>query len=584
MRIQIWPGALSFDRGWRTCVLGILALVAGCTKTPPDTAAPKKFEVAEEESSTRATPPGTTKSQPGTTQQHAPQTGGATNAVPEAPTAGRPAAAANADGDVPPGPLPGLGAPMKQPPSIPSEKLDAVTVPDGTPEELIGFINKQIQRLSQLQSDITQGKGTPTILKPALTAILTACDKILASNASPEIRKQGIDYKAGVLSMLRRLEPDQPWAAKIREFAQELTADKDPTVAMTGKVVQLGILIGDVMENRNPDIDGLVNHVKSILADEARDASALNLCLQAYSTLNNMGREDQARALFASIADAYMNHSDAQLRIEAENMKEQLLLWDLKLDAKLSDVVRGQAGAEQTFLDAVTQLLQQPKPNFVGVDSISKILPVLEQYGYYATATKICEMAQTTYKNNPAPEVQEMAKGKFEPIAIRLGLVGKPLVLTGKKPDGSPFDFAPYQGKVVLVVFWMTRSPECRPELEKIKAVYEKYHAKGFDVIGVTIDQNAAAVSSFIDQMKLPWLNITNMELVNQFGIEVVPYLLLADAQGNVTRLFLRGSDLEASVAKLLGEPVPTAPTGAPATPPAGAPSAPSAGVNPPNR
>ena len=582
MRIQFRPVVCSFQNGLRTWVTPVLAarnvalvivavaivvLAASCSKTPTENAAaPKKYEVAEEGTDNAASTPTDSGTPSAPRTNDAPQNNGA--------TAGQ--TAADSSGDIPSSPLPGLGAPMKQPPSIPSEKLDTLTVPDGTPVELLDFVSKLGDRAIELENQVRQGNGTPAMLKPVLTAMLTACEKILAdASTTPEIRRKGIDFKAGVLSKLSQVAPEEPWTDKIREFSKELMADKDPSIAIDGKGIQLGILIGELSKGGSRDVEGMVNQLKVVLADEARNDTVLSIALQAVMALRSLGREDEAREVFAMITNAYLNHSDERLRGEAENMKEQMLVWELKIENKLNDLVLKRAGAEQAFVDAMTQLLQQPKPNVVALKSTIDMLPVLEQYGYYSAATTICALAQAAYQKHPVAEVQNYAKQRFEPIMRRLELVGKPLSISGKNPDGSPFDFTPYQGKVVLVAFWLTRSPQCPPELEKIRAAYEKYHAKGFEVIGVTLDQNPAAVSSFIDQLKLPWVNITNMELVEQFGIEVVPYLLLTDAQGNVSRLFLRGDELESILAATFGEPAPVPPAGAPATPPAG--------INPPN-
>jgi hypothetical protein len=552
--------------------VAIVVLAASCSKTPTENgAAPKKYEVAEEGTGNAVSTP-TDSGTPSTPRTNdASQDNGA--------TAGQ--TAADSSGDIPSSPLPGLGAPMKQPPSIPSEKLDTLTVPDGTPEELLAFVSKLGERVIGLENQVRQGNGTPAMLKPALTAMLTACEKILATaGTTPEIRRKGIDFKAGVLSKLSQVAPEEPWTDKIREFSKELMADKDPSIAIDGKGIQLGILIGELSKGGSRDVDGMVSQLKSVLADEARNDTVLSIALQAVMALRSLGREDEAREVFAMITNAYLNHSDERLRGEAESMKEQMLVWDLKIENKLNDLMLKRADAEQAFVTAMTQLLQQPKPGPVAFQITLNMLPLLEQRGYYSAATTICGLAQTAFQNNPVAEVRDDAKRRLDPIAIRLGLLGKPLTISGKNRDGSPFDFTPYQGKMVLVAFWLPRSPQCEPELEKVRTAYEKYHAKGFEVIGVALDQDAAAVSSYIDQLKLPWANITNMDLVDQFGIEVVPYLLLTDAQGNVSRLFLRGEELESILAATLGEPAPAPPAGAA---PAGAPATPPAGVNPPN-
>ena len=429
MRIQVWPSTCSFQHGWRTGVvaivaLSIAALAASCSKSPPTDTAAQKYEVAEDGTQDSTTPSTVTGAPTETPQGSATPSAGMTND--------------DSSGDVPPGPLPGLGAPVKQPPSIPSEQLDTLTVPDGTPEELLSFINKLIDRLNRLQTDMLSGQvAMPTMLKPTLTAMVTACDKILASNASSEIRKQGIEYKALALSSLRQIAPDEPWNDKIRAFAKELVADKDPSVALNGKVMQFGILIGDAMASKTPDTNALINEMKALLADEARDESVLRICLQAIYALRELGKEDQAKEAFVQIADAYTSHPNEQLRGEAENMREQLLIWDLKLDAKLSDLVRGKTPeANQAFNEAVTQLIQQPKLNRVALETLVKILPVLEQFGLYTEAQSICQLAQTSFQQNGVPEVQPLAKQKLEPIAIRLGLIGKPLAISGTQLNG----------------------------------------------------------------------------------------------------------------------------------------------------
>ena len=75
-------------------------------------------------------------------------------------TAGRPAADA-----------------LQQPPSIPGDQLDTLTVPQGTPEELMKFINQLGNRLMALRTQIQQGGATPAALQPILEAMLEASNK-----------------------------------------------------------------------------------------------------------------------------------------------------------------------------------------------------------------------------------------------------------------------------------------------------------------------------------------------------------------------------------------------------------------------
>lgn len=539
-------------------MLALAVLAGGCNKSKSagEGKPQPKFEVAEDEPAAGAQavqpdalPPGVPDVSRPTVADSA-----AAGSRPEVPEREMPVAGG--------GPPPADSVP--QPPPIAGGQLDAVTVPQGTPEELVQFLKQLADKALAVQLQIRQGTATPASLQPILEAMLEASNKVLAADVDEESRVSAVQAKAGALSVLSQLVPDRPWADQFREFATSLAADKSPVIAIEGRAILLGILVGDVAQGKSQDVDGLMTQLKALLADEHRNFSVLNVTQQAFLALRKIGREDEAHVAFELIANAFKDNPDAKLAAEADNMLEQLMVVDLKIDTKLNDVVSKREGAVAAFTDAITQLLQRPRPGLIVLQNVLRWLSILEQSGNYELAAKVCELTQAAYQSNINPEIQRAAQQSTEMMQRRLGLLGKPLSVEGTLLDGSPLDYAPYKGKVVLLAFWASEvsgmPTACRPELLVVKKVYEKYHAQGFEVIGVCLDKDMTAANRLLNDAQLPWTTITNTRLAEQSGIVMIPYLVLADQQGNVVELSVAAAALDAKLANLLGAANPTTP------------------------
>jgi peroxiredoxin len=83
--------------------------------------------------------------------------------------------------------------------------------------------------------------------------------------------------------------------------------------------------------------------------------------------------------------------------------------------------------------------------------------------------------------------------------------VGKPVEIRFTALDGRDVDLAKLKGKVVLIEYWSTSCGPCIGEMPAVKAAYSKFHERGFEVIGISLDDKETALRKFIADKKLPW-------------------------------------------------------------------------------
>lgn len=144
--------------------------------------------------------------------------------------------------------------------------------------------------------------------------------------------------------------------------------------------------------------------------------------------------------------------------------------------------------------------------------------------------------------------------------ARRINLPGNQMRLVGTTADGHQFDWSSYRGKVVLVDFWFTGCPPCLEEMPHIQEVYESYHERGFDVVGVSVDENAEALAAYLATAGIPWTTIHEPEAkkgsnTQHYDVTSFPTSILTDRDGKVVSLEARGNELDRLLGELIGPP-----------------------------
>lgn len=122
---------------------------------------------------------------------------------------------------------------------------------------------------------------------------------------------------------------------------------------------------------------------------------------------------------------------------------------------------------------------------------------------------------------------------------------------------GKLVKLSSFKGKYVLVDFWASWCKPCRQENPNNVNIYNKFKGKGFEIVGVSLDDNKQAWEKAIQQDGLPWVHISDLKawdtpLTKQFGFNGIPFTILVSPKGEILARGLRGAALEAKLNEVL--------------------------------
>lgn len=190
----------------------------------------------------------------------------------------------------------------------------------------------------------------------------------------------------------------------------------------------------------------------------------------------------------------------------------------------------------------------------------SQIFPavLLRQYGSMLEKEDLIALAE---EGNP----KYMQTSLCDPIRNRLQgwkrqLPGATFTdITLEDMEGAKHSLSEYvgKGKYVLVDFWASWCGPCRAEMPNVKAAYEKFHEKGFDVVGISLDSDKAAWTGAVKKLGLPWHHISDLkgwesDAAALYGINAIPATLLVGPDGKIISNNLRGEALAEKLSELL--------------------------------
>jgi peroxiredoxin len=195
-----------------------------------------------------------------------------------------------------------------------------------------------------------------------------------------------------------------------------------------------------------------------------------------------------------------------------------------------------------SFLSAVfiDQMLNLPGQDIKEIEKSYNTLsePLKKSKPGVSAKTKIDELSK-----KPSVEVGSMAPDFSAP-----------------NPEGTVVSLKESLGKVTIIDFWASWCGPCRKENPNVVALYDEFHSKGLNIIGVSLDKPEAKEGwiQAIAADKLTWPQVSNLKhweepIAKMYGVQSIPATFILDASGKIVARDLRGAELKAKVQELLG-------------------------------
>ncbi|NCG30319.1 MAG: redoxin domain-containing protein [Bacteroidetes bacterium] len=146
---------------------------------------------------------------------------------------------------------------------------------------------------------------------------------------------------------------------------------------------------------------------------------------------------------------------------------------------------------------------------------------------------------------------------RLQVVQLKKLAIGSPAPeISLAQPGGEVLKLSDLRGQYVLVDFWASWCGPCRRENPNVKKVYEKYHDKGFEILGVSLDKTEKAWLGAIQQDGLTWRHISDLKywqssVVPEYQIKGIPLTYLVDKDGIIIAKNLRGKSLEDKLAEI---------------------------------
>ena len=108
---------------------------------------------------------------------------------------------------------------------------------------------------------------------------------------------------------------------------------------------------------------------------------------------------------------------------------------------------------------------------------------------------------------------------------------------TLKTVSGEQITLSSLKGNVIIIDFWATWCPPCQRSIPVLAELYNKYHERGFTVLGISTSDSEDILRPFIREKNIPYpILLGSNEVAKQYGVTGIPHMVIIDKKGRITK------------------------------------------------
>jgi peroxiredoxin len=224
--------------------------------------------------------------------------------------------------------------------------------------------------------------------------------------------------------------------------------------------------------------------------------------------------------------------NEFQLKAQSNKNKDSLLkIYQPVFEQNMAD-----------YSNAVQKFIAKDKKSLAAFYAAMSLDP----YKYEQQLVAYADDIKDEFKDNAS--VQQFLRQMNAVRPLSVGHKAPDFTTTGI--DGKPVKLSDYKGKYVMIDFWASWCVPCRQENPNVVKLFNQYKGKGFNILGISLDDDKAAWQQAITADKLTWQHASDLKKFDGaterlYHIEAIPSNFVIDPQGNIIAKNVTGKNLE---------------------------------------